>query len=162
MRPTALCAIALALTLPACADIAAPEAGPSGSDAVAAATHTASATLPGYTYKPPVELPPLERKPTFWTCAGQAEGRFADAVVRILILETQALRTNDPLLLAEVARLKHEAKMALNFALTQCVATYGQPSIFALPDANGNLVFQPFSVGAYHAYLVAKHLEKPE
>ena len=137
-------------------------------------------TRPDDDYEPPVEqasqdysvydpgwnldLPPVEVKPTFWTCAAQAEGIFVDAVAQILILETRALQEPDPIrqaiLFAEVERRKHEAKKALYFALEQCVATYGAPRLFALPDENGNLVFQPFSVSVYHGYLVAKYLER--
>jgi hypothetical protein len=137
-------------------------------------------TRPDVDYEPPVEqasqdysvydpgwkidLPPLQVKPTFWTCAAQAEGIFVDAVAQILVLETRALQEPDPVrqavLFAEVNRRKHEAKKALYFALEQCVATYGAPLLFALPDENGNLVFQPFSVAVYHAYLVEKHLER--
>jgi hypothetical protein len=165
MTRTTLVALALALTLPACSDITEPDSSAARTDAIAA-PHAANAIMPGYEVNPPTELPPVQVKPTFWTCAGQAEGRFVDAVARIFVLETRALQEQDPfrqaVLFAEVARLKHEAKKALWFALEQCVATYGPPLIFALPDENGNLVFQRFSVGVYHAYLVAKHLEKPE
>jgi hypothetical protein len=137
-------------------------------------------TRPDDDYDPPVEqasldysiydpgwkldLPPLELKPTFWTCAAQAEGAFVDLVTRIIQLEARALQEADPfrqaVLFAEVDRLKHEAKKALYFALEQCVAQYGAPRWFATYDASGNLVLVPFSVGAYHAYLVEKHLQR--
>ena len=65
-------------------------------------------------------------------------------------------------MLAEVARRKDEAKKVLYFALTQCAAKYPVPYFFAIEDENGNLDIVRFTVGAYHAYLVAKHLEKPE
>jgi hypothetical protein len=115
---------------------------------------------PGWT----IDLPPLQVKPTFWTCAALAEGVFVDAVAQILILETRALQEPDPIrqaiLFAEVERRKHEAKKALYFALEQCAATYGAPRWFAAYDDSGNVVLVPFSVGAYHAYLVEKHLER--
>lgn len=137
-------------------------------------------TRPDDDYEPPVELarqdysvydpgwkldlPPVQVQPTFWTCAAEAEGVFVDAVAQILMLETRALQEQDPfrqaILFAEVERRKHEAKKALYFALEQCVARYGAPRLFALPDENGNLVFQSFSVAVYHAYLVEKHLER--
>lgn len=160
MRRTTLCALALAWTLPACSDITEPD--DAGRTAVVAATHTANAAFPLFEVDPPLELPPVERAPTFWTCAAEAEARFAAALTRALVLEAQALSTADPfrqsVLLAEVARIRHEAQKALHFALTVCVDTYGAPRLFALPDANGNLVFQPFSVAVYHGYLVRKHL----
>ena len=98
------------------------------------------------------------------SCAAPAEGRFVDAVSRILVLEARALATADPFrqaeLLAEVAELKHEAKMALHFALTECARLYPLPPFFAVLDDNGNIVeIRRFTVGGYHAYLVERYLE---
>lgn len=167
MRPTRFCILALALTVQACDGITEPE-DDFDAPQLTVQSDLMNATFPKYEVDPPrvPELPPVERQPTFWTCAAEAEGQFAALVIRIIQLEVQALWEPDPyrqaVLLAEVARLKHEAKKALWFALEQCVATYGAPRLFALPDENGNLVFQPFSVGALHGYYVALHLEKPE
>jgi hypothetical protein len=156
--------MALVVALPACVDITEPEDDAESQLLVTSDPAPTAAAL--YTYNPPVQLPPIQPKPTFWTCAAAAEGTFATAATQILILEVQALTTQDPfqraVLLAEVERRKFEAKKALYFALTVCVDTYGAPRFWAVPDESGNLVFMPFSVGAYHAYLVEKYLEKPE
>ena len=158
MKPTPFLVISLALTVQACDDTAAPT--------TETAELTAGSSIAQYEYNPPTKFPPVQPKPTFWTCAAEAEGRFAAAATQILLLETQALLEPDPfrqaVLWAEVARRKMQAQSALYFALTVCVDTYGVPSLFALPDDSGNLVFMPFSVGVYHAYLVEKYLEKPE
>jgi hypothetical protein len=162
MRFTPLYVLALVLALPACDSTTEPEEEnrARAPDDVASAT----AKSPKYTYEPPFDLPPAERQPTFWTCAAQAEGRFVDAAVQILVLETRAFMETDPTrqaqLLEEVARRKGEAKSALHFALTVCVDTYGPPVLFALPDESGNLVVMPFTVSVYYKYLVNKHLEK--
>lgn len=112
----------------------------------------------------PPDVPPLERAPTFWTCAGKAEGQFADAVARIIVLEALALAETDPLRQAqrwaEIDRLKNEAQAALHLALTVCVEQYGAPRFFLLPDENGKLVSMPFSVAVYHGYLVKKYLHR--
>jgi hypothetical protein len=159
MNAKPLYILALALGTQACADKV---TGPD--DEYDPETHTSQSISVGQPAWPVPTLPPIQTQPTFWTCAAQAEGTFVDAAVQILVLETQALNTQDPfrqaVLFAEVARRKHQAKMALHFALTVCVDTYGPPRLFALPDENGNLVFQPFSVSVYHAYLVEKHLER--
>jgi hypothetical protein len=147
--------------VPACADSTGPE-NESALPQAAGPTPTAAALYVAQ----PINLPPLQPRPTFWTCAAEAEGRFATAATQILVLELQALLEPDPfrrsVLLAEVERRKMDAKRALWFALTVCVDTYGSPRLFALPDASGNLVFMPFSVAVYHQYLVEKYLEKPE
>jgi hypothetical protein len=158
MKPAPFLVFALALAVQACDDIAAPT--------TETAEVTAESSIAQYEYNPPSKFPPVQPKPTFWTCAAEAEGRFAAAATQILLLETKALLEPDPfrqaVLWAEVARRKMEAQSALYLALTVCVDTYGAPFLFALPDESGNLVFMPFSVGVYHAYLVEKYLEKAE
>jgi hypothetical protein len=152
------------LTTQACAEVTDPAYDDVATDVTASAL--ANAPLQNGGLGPAINLPPLQPKPTFWTCAASAEGIFAAEATQILILEIRALTEPDPfrqsVMLAEVARRKHEAKKALYFALQQCVATYGAPRWFAVEDENGNLVLVPFTVGAYHAYLVEKYLESPE
>lgn len=114
------------------------------------------------------ELPPILPRPTFWTCAGQCEGVFADLAIRIHVDEARALAETNPqrqqVLLAQIAQRKHEAKQALLTCLSSCVDTYGAPPFMAVPDASapGGFRVERFSLPAYHALLVARHLEKPE
>lgn len=163
MRLLHLCMLGVALTAAACDSVTEPAYEQSSPDEVASAIEPALGPN-GVTAA--IKLPPVQPAKSFWTCAGEAEGRFASEATQILILEIRALTEPDPyrqsVMLAEVARRKHEAKKALYFALQQCVATYGAPPFFAIVDENGNLVaIEPFTVGAYHAYLVEKHLESP-
>jgi hypothetical protein len=114
------------------------------------------------------ELPPIQRRPTFWTCAGQCEGVFIDLAIRIHVDEARALNETNPqrqqVLFAQIAQRKHEAKQALLTCLSTCVDTYGVPPFMAVPDASapGGFRVERFSLLGYHAMLVARHLEKPE
>jgi hypothetical protein len=161
MRLAYLCTLGLLLSAAACDSVTEPVYDPSSAHTTAVAAPAASVTA-----QPAINLPPVQPQPTFWTCAATAEGTFAAEAVQILILEVRALSEPDPyrqaVMLAEVARRKDEAKKVLYFALTQCAAKYPVPYFFAIEDENGNLDIVRFTVGAYHAYLVAKHLEKPE
>jgi hypothetical protein len=157
--PHSLLAFALAAGAAGCAD---QTTGPD--DDYDPETHTAEA-ISVADPSPGFDLPPLRRITTFWGCAGQAEGVFVDAVIRIHQLEVQALTTHDPfkqaVLFFQIDQLKHQAKMALHFALTECVANYPLiPAFFAVRNANGDLELRRFTVAAYHQYLVEKHLER--
>lgn len=117
----------------------------------------------------PLQLPPPQPSPSFWTCAGGCESRFAALASDILRAETRCLaETNSQrqqLCLGQIAERKSEAKRALYFCLSRCVDTYGAPPVFiAVPDASAPSGFrmEPFSLGGYHAMLVTRHLEKPE
>ena len=161
MRLAQICTLGLLLSAAACDGVTEPAYEPSSAHGAAVAEAAASVTA-----QPAFNPPPVQPKPTFWTCAATAEGIFAAEAVQILILEVRALTEPDPyrqaVLLAQVAARKHEAKKALHFALTQCAAKYPAPYFFAIEDENGDFVLVPFSLGAYYGYLVAKHLETPE
>ena len=112
------------------------------------------------------DLPPLRRVPTFWTCAGNCEGTFIDQAIRILVDETRALQETDPqrqqLLLAQIAERKHQAKQALLLCLSNCIDIHGAPPFMVVPQEDGSIRVERFSLPAYHGMLVARHLERPE
>ena len=157
MNPRPLFPIALTLFALGCAEYTtAPDRdpAPTGNAAMERALQTAP------------QLPPVQPRSTFWTCAAEVEGRFIAAAIRIHQLELQALLTVDPLrqavLLAQVAQMKREAQSALHFGLATCIDIYGAPLYFWVPGAEDSLVRRPFSLGSYHGYLVEKYLEVPE
>ena len=115
----------------------------------------------------PPQLPPLQRRPSFWTCAGGCETTFVNKVSQILVDESSCLIETNPQRAVEcrgrIETDKFEAKRALNFCLSLCIDTYGAPLFMAVPDdsAPGGFRIEPFSLGGYHQMLVSCHLEKP-
>ena len=113
------------------------------------------------------ELPPIQRRPTFWTCAGECEGRFIDLAIRIHADEARALSETNPqrqqLLLTQIAQRKHEAKQALHTCLSSCLDKHGTPPFMAVPDdsAPNGFRIERFSLSVYHGMIVARHLERP-
>src|SRR5262245_17949218 len=111
-------------------------------------------------------FPPLQPKPTFWTCAAGCEGVFASAATQILVDEAQALQAppaQQPILLAQIEQRKMEAKRALLSCLSSCISRYGAPPFMTVPDDSPTgFHLERFSLGGYHQVIVAKYLEKPE
>lgn len=119
----------------------------------------------------PPRLPPPRPRPTFWTCAAGCETRFVDLAIRIIQDETtNLLETDHPevqeIRRGELERRKTEAKRALYFCLSNCLARYGPPPgpwmIVPDPSAPSGFRVESFTLGAYHTMLVARYLEKPE
>ena len=114
--------------------------------------------------RPP--FPPLQRRPTFWTCAAGCEGVFASMSTQILVDQTNALQAppeQQPVLLAQIEQRKMEAKRALLACLSSCISRYGAPPFMAVPDESPTgFHVERFSLGGYHQILVSKYLERPE
>jgi hypothetical protein len=113
-----------------------------------------------------IDLPPIEPKPTFWTCAAGCEGTFVDLVQQIFVDEARAFGLppdQQQVLLAQIAQRKQEAKRALFFCLSNCADRYGIPPFLAVPDptAPGGFRVERFTAAKYHQILVERHLEKP-
>lgn len=82
-------------------------------------------------------FPPLQPRPTFWTCAAGCEGVFASTATQILIDEAQALQAPpapQAVLLAQIEQRKMEAKRALLACLSSCISRYGAPPFMTVPD----------------------------
>lgn len=160
MRRTATSLLALTLTLAtaACRD---QPAGPDDDyDPEDYAQHDISVISPG----PGIDLPPVERQPTFWDCAAPVEGIFADAAATIIRLETKAWFTSDAriqqALLEQAATLKAQAKSALLFGIQQCVNRYGPPPLWFVVNEDGTWTRRTFTVAAYYAFIVERYLER--
>jgi hypothetical protein len=110
-------------------------------------------------------FPPLQPKPSFWTCAGGCEGVFIGLATRILQDTASALKDPDPnrqaMQLAQIEQRKSEAKRALFYCLSTCVTTYGAPPWMTVPDSSapGGLLVERFSLPGYYQMIVERDLE---